>query len=131
MNRLNLSAAVLLAMAGTACCVAEPPTPDTCRILRKHGHGIEATNCFETLSRSDDPYLRARAFWGLQQYDQANEAFRTAVASPASKPLYRVQWGLLLHERFNSKDSVDLFHEALAQGPIERAGLLRACACKQ
>ena len=116
MNRLNISAAVLLAMAG-ACCIAEPPTPDSCRVLRKHGHATEAEKCFETLSRNDDPYLRAEGFWGLQQYDQANEAFRTAVASPASKPLYRVRWGLLLHERFNNKDSLDLFHEALAQDP--------------
>ena len=117
MNRLNGSAAVVLAIAGAASCIAESPTPDSCRILRKHGHSADATKCFETLSRSDDPYDKAEGFWGLQQYDQANEAFRMAVASPASKPLYRVQWGLLLHERFNNKDSVDLFHEALAKDP--------------
>ncbi|RXH57290.1 peptidase MA family metallohydrolase [Granulicella sibirica] len=117
MNRLGIAAVVLLALASADCCVAESATPASCRVLRKHGHAGEAAKCFETLSRSDDPYLRAEGFWGLRQFDQANEAFRTAVASPASKPLYRVRWGLLLHERFNNKDSVDLFHEALAQDP--------------
>ncbi len=55
--------------------------------------------------------------WGLEQYDQANEAFRVAVAQPGSKAIYRVRWGLLLHERFNNKEAVDLFNEALQQDP--------------
>jgi tetratricopeptide (TPR) repeat protein len=55
--------------------------------------------------------------WGLEQYDQANEAFRLAVAQPGSKAIYRVRWGLLLHERFNNKEAVDLFNEALQQDP--------------
>ena len=53
----------------------------------------------------------------IQQYDQANEAFRVAVAQPGSKAIYRVRWGLLLHERFNNKEAVDLFNEALQQDP--------------
>ena len=32
-------------------------------------------------------------------------------------PLYKVRWGMLLHERFNDSDAADLFHEALAKDP--------------
>jgi cellulose synthase operon protein C len=92
-------------------------TPERCRELKKHGQRAEATECFDALSRAADPYLRAEAFWGLERYDQANEEFRTAVAQPGSKAVYRVRWGLLLHERFNNKEAVDLFNEALQQDP--------------
>jgi tetratricopeptide (TPR) repeat protein len=76
------------------------------------------------LSRSADAYLRAEGFWGLGQYDQANEMFRVAVAQPGSKPIYRVRWGLLLHERFNNKEAVDLFNEALQQDPANAQAYL-------
>ena len=106
-----------VAAATCYCCAAPLATPEHCRELKKHGQKTEATNCFESLSRSPDAYLRAEGLWGLEQYDQANEAFRVAVAQPGSKAIYRVQWGLLLHERFNNKDAVDLFNEALQQDP--------------
>jgi tetratricopeptide (TPR) repeat protein len=107
-----------LAAAGAGSCWAGPlAAPERCRELKKHGQKAEATECFESLSRAADPYLRAEGFWGLEQYDQANETFRAAVAQPGSKAIYRVQWGLLLHERFNNKEAEDLFHEALQQDP--------------
>ena len=84
----------------------------------------EATTCYEVLSRSGDAYLRAEGFWGLAQYDQANEMFRVAVAQPGSKPIYRVRWGLLLHERFNNKEAVDLFNEALQRDPANAQAYL-------
>ena len=31
--------------------------------------------------------------------------------------MYRVRWGMLLHERFNNADAVGLFKEALQQDP--------------
>ena len=92
-------------------------TPESCHVLHQHGKETEATRCFETLSRSNDPYLRAEGFWGLEQYKQANESFRDAVAAPGVRPLVRVRWGLLLHERFNNADAVGLFREALQQDP--------------
>ena len=107
-----------LAAAATYYCRAVPlATPEHCRELKKHGQKTEATQCFESLSRSADPYLRAEGLWGLEQYDQANETFRVAVAQPGSKAIYRVRWGLLLHERFNNKEAVDLFNEALQKDP--------------
>src|SRR5215469_133277 len=92
-------------------------TPDDCLALRKHGHQLEAKACFEKLARSNDPYLRAEGYWGLEQYEQANEEFRIATALPDSSALYRVRWGMLLHQRFNNSEAVDLFKEALQKDP--------------
>jgi tetratricopeptide (TPR) repeat protein len=87
--------------------------PADCWKLRKHGHSAEAKVCFETLTRSEQAYLRAEGFWGLQEWQQANEQFRLATQSANSKDLYKVRWGMLLHERFNDNDASDLFREAL------------------
>jgi len=92
-------------------------TPDDCQQLRKHGKRTEAQACFESLTASRDPYVRAEGFWGLQNYDQANNEFRTAVAQNDKNAMYRVRWGMLLHERFNNKDADDLFNEALERDP--------------
>ena len=67
--------------------------------------------------RSDSAYFRAEGYWGLEQYDQANEQFRIATAPADSDPLYKVRWGRLLHERFNNTDAVGLFQEALKKDP--------------
>jgi tetratricopeptide (TPR) repeat protein len=119
-------AVLVLASAVTAWCWAAPApsTLENCRALRKHGQRAEATTCYEALSRSGDAYLRAEGLWGLEQYDQANEAFRIAVAQPGSKAIYRVRWGLLLHDRFNNKEAVDLFNEALQQDPASAQAYL-------
>ena len=79
--------------------------------------------CYESLTASRDPYLRAEGFWGLEMYDQANNEFRTAVAQSDTNAMYRVRWGMLLHERFNNTDADDLFKEALQTRSEERAGL--------
>jgi cellulose synthase operon protein C len=119
-------AAVLALASATGWCWAAPAstTPESCNALRKHGRRAEATACYEDLSRSGDAYLRAEGFWGLSQHDQANEMFRVAVAEPGSKAIYRVRWGLLLHERFNNKEAVDLFNEALQQDPTNAQAYL-------
>jgi cellulose synthase operon protein C len=113
------SAVLVLASTCSGWCWAAPvsTTPESCHALHNHGKSAEASACYETLSRSGDAYLRAEGFWGLEQYDQANEAFRVAVAQPGSKAIYRVRWGFLLHERFNNKEAVDLFNEALQRDP--------------
>ena len=92
-------------------------TPESCRGLRLHGHDAEATACFETLTQARDAYDRAEGYWGLEQYDRANEQFRIATSEPGAKALSKVRWGRLLHDRFNDKDAVDLFHEALRIDP--------------
>jgi cellulose synthase operon protein C len=119
-------AVFLLAWASMGWCWAAPAsaTLESCSALRQHGRRAEASTCYEALSQSKDAYLRAEGFWGLEQYDQANEAFRVAIAQPGSKAIYRVRWGLLLHERFNNKEAVDLFNEALQQDPANAQAYL-------
>src|SRR5579863_630279 len=87
--------------------------PADCWAMRKHGRTAQAGECFTALTRSTDAYERAEGFWGLEQWDQANAQFRLATAPAQSKPIYKVRWGLLLHERFNNSEAADLFHEAL------------------
>jgi tetratricopeptide (TPR) repeat protein len=115
---------VLMLALVSSCWAAATSTPENCSALREHGRRAEAGACYETLSRSGDAYLRAEGFWGLEQYEQANEAFRAAVGQPGSKAIDRVRWGLLLHERFNNKEAVDLFNEALQQDPANAQAYL-------
>ena len=98
--------------------------PADCWNLRKHGHSAEAQTCFENLARSGDTYFRAEGLWGLEAWDQANELFRLATQSDNSKALYKVRWGMLLHERFNDTEAGGLFREALAQDPSNAGAYL-------
>jgi tetratricopeptide (TPR) repeat protein len=111
------SGALLAMMLGglSPCWAAN--SPDTCHTLSKHGQQAEAKSCYESLVRSDSAYFRAEGYWGLEQYDQANEQFRIATAPADSDPLYKVRWGRLFHERFNNTDAVGLFQEALKRDP--------------
>ena len=63
------------------------------------------------------PICAPKVIGGWKQYDQANEEFRIATAAPDSDPLYKVRWGMLLHQRFNNTDAVALFQEALQKDP--------------
>jgi tetratricopeptide (TPR) repeat protein len=116
MNWPNKSVALLVVvLGGMSCCLAA--TPDSCQTLRKHGQKAEAQACFESLVRSKSAYYRAEGYWGLDQYDPANEQFRIATAPADSDPLDKVRWGMLLHQRFNNTDAVALFQEALQKDP--------------
>ena len=114
-------------LAATICASAPAAAPDVsvqgCKTLNTHGKP-EAKTCYEALSRSADAYLRAEGFWGLEQYDQANEMFRVATSQPNAKALYKVRWGMLLLQRFNNKDASDLFNEALKQDPANAQAYL-------
>lgn len=102
-------------LASTAC--AAVPAPNECRALRLHGKRAEAVSCFEALIRTSDAYLQAEGSWGLEQWDRANESFRVATAGSGANPAYKVRYGMLLHERFNNAEAVDLFREALKEDP--------------
>ena len=118
-GELNYGVILWLTFAAGGLCMAQrAATPATCAALKIQGKKAEATGCFQTLTRSSHAYLRAEGFWGLQQYDDANAAFRDAVANSgglkASEQAHeRVRWGMLLHERFNNKEADELFLEAL------------------
>jgi cellulose synthase operon protein C len=111
MRHIVLLPVILLACAASV----HASVPADCWALRKHSHRAEAHACFEGLTLSGDAYARAEGFWGLEEWDQANEQFRLATQPAASKAIYKVRWGMLLHERFNNTEASDLFHEALAK----------------
>jgi Flp pilus assembly protein TadD len=107
----------LLMCAATASAVASAAVPADCWSLRKHGHRPEAQACFDGLTHSSDAYTRAEGFWGLEEWEQANQQFRLATQPVNSKAVYKVRWGMLLHERFNNLEAAGLFHEAVAKEP--------------
>jgi tetratricopeptide (TPR) repeat protein len=117
MNWPQKFAASLVIMLGAMRPCQGANTPDSCHTLTKHGRQAEAKACYESLVSSNSAYLRAEGYWGLEQYDQANEEFRIAIATPGSPAQYRVRWGMLLHQRFNNTDAVGLFQEALKMDP--------------
>jgi tetratricopeptide (TPR) repeat protein len=127
MTRRLARFALLLASVAIVWAVAAPAAASSaagssvaaerCWQLRKHGRAADAQQCFEALTRSSNAYERAEGFWGLGQWEQANAQFRLATTAADSKPIYKVRWGLLLHERFNNSDAAALFQEALAKDP--------------
>jgi tetratricopeptide (TPR) repeat protein len=108
-------AALASVLAGASFALAA--TSEECQGLRKHGHRDQANACFESLTQSREPAIRAEGFWGLEMYQEANNEFRTAVSQSANNANYRVRWGRLMHERFNNKDAADLFSEAIQRDP--------------
>ncbi|HXE04439.1 MAG TPA: hypothetical protein VN579_00525, partial [Bryobacteraceae bacterium] len=103
---------------------AQAAAPADCWKLRRDGHRSEAQACFETLTQSNDAYFRAEGFWGLEEWERANEQFRLATQPASSKPLYKVRWGRLLFERFNSSDAAGLFREVLQKDPSNAGAYL-------
>jgi tetratricopeptide (TPR) repeat protein len=103
---------VLMCLACTRVAVAAV-APADCAALSRHGHRVEAQACYQSLTLTADPYLRAEGDWGLELYQDANNEFRTAVARADGNAHYRVRWGRLFHERFGDDDAVKLFSEAL------------------
>lgn len=126
MRRRKQTCAALVAVLAWAG-VIYSATPPECRALLKHGRRTEARQCFENLTRSSGPYFRAEGYWGLDEYEKANDEFRVAVAQSDQNAFYRVRWGLLLHERFNDADAEGLFKEAL-QRDRKNAGAYLALA---
>jgi cellulose synthase operon protein C len=88
-------------------------TLDECRALRHHGKLAEAQTCFTRLAASSNPYLRAEGLWGIERYKEANDQFREVIKQNPKNADYRVRWGHLFLERFNSQDAQGLFEEAL------------------
>jgi tetratricopeptide (TPR) repeat protein len=113
LHRLCVVVLVVWAVAGTAWAA----TPEECQALHKHGRRTEARACYQSLTQLADPYLRAEGFWGLSDFQDANDQFRLAVAQSPKNSMYRVRWGRLLYERFNKADATSLFNEALEIDP--------------
>lgn len=106
-------AAALFAWLLTCAAACIAASTDDCWSLRKHGHAAQAETCFNALTRNSSAYQRAEGFWGLEEWEQANAGFRLAAQAADARPMVKVRWGMLLHERFNDADAAGLFHEAL------------------
>jgi len=117
MSRAAAAFALVLGCAVQFCAAAQAANPADCWALHKHGHVAQSEACFELLTRSSNAYERAEGFWGLEEWEQANAQFRLAAQGPDAKPMVKVRWGMLLHERFNDPDAAGLFHEALEKDP--------------
>src|SRR5581483_8897871 len=76
-------------------------------------HVNPAQACYARLTASEDPAIAAEGFWGTREYKNANDAFRNALKAHPKDANVRVRWGRLLLERFNPKDAMDLFQEAV------------------
>jgi tetratricopeptide (TPR) repeat protein len=124
MKSVSSPLALLLVFAVIAPTVVFAAVPPDCWSLRKDGHRAEAQACFDGLTYSGDAYARAEGFWGLKEWQQANEQFRLATQPSNSKTLYKVRWGMLLHERFNNPEAAGLFREALAKDPTNAEAYL-------
>jgi cellulose synthase operon protein C len=109
--------ALLLACAAPLCVATPAANRTNCWALRKDGRPAQAEACFEALTRSSSAYERAEGFWGLEDWQQANEQFRLAAQDAGASPMVKVRWGMLLHERFNDPDAAALFHEAIEKDP--------------
>jgi cellulose synthase operon protein C len=104
----------LLALSAGAVFAA---TPSDCLLLRHHGKTVEAQKCFESLTQSRDAYTRAEGYWGLENFQNANNEFRDAAAQADSNANIRVRWGRLMHDGLNNTEAVNLFNEALERDP--------------
>src|SRR5216684_3381184 len=109
--------ATAMSAGGALEAAAAPPSPSDCATLRLHGRRTEALACYQSLTLTADPYLRAEGDWGLELYQDANNEFRAALARDDRNAHYRVRWGRLLHERFNNADAAKLFAEAIERDP--------------
>jgi len=59
----------------------------------------------------------AEGFWGLGDWEDAKKEFEVAIKQPNVPAAWKVRYGRLFLERFNSKDALDLFTDALKQEP--------------
>ena len=101
-------------------CVASRAQAAVLRIaghLRKHGHTAQAQDCFDASRAAPAPTTALKASGDWNNGSRPTQQFRLATQPADSKALYKVRWGMLLHERFNDTDAADLFHEALEKDP--------------
>lgn len=106
----------LARMFGLAVLVVAPGLcagPADCHALKHRGNREGARACYQKLSASRSAYERAEGYWGLGLHTDANTEFKQAIAAEPKNAMYRVRWGRLLLDRFNKRDAMQLFQEAL------------------
>jgi tetratricopeptide (TPR) repeat protein len=101
--------AVLLLLATLV--MADPA--DDCRVQQRHGKLETARSCYEKLTPSPDAFLRGEGYLGLQQYEQANDAFREADRLHPNSAVVKTAWGRVYAEHSQPGDAAKLFEEAI------------------
>ena len=81
MNR-HATIAVLVLLCGPLARAAT--SPQACWSLHRHGQRAAADACFTQLTQSGDASARAEGFWGLEDWQNANESFRAATSNTSS-----------------------------------------------
>ncbi|MBL8175146.1 MAG: tetratricopeptide repeat protein [Bryobacterales bacterium] len=94
------------------CAALGAQTPQECWKNRYYGRNAEAEKCFERLSYSSDPHVKAEGLWGMGYFEDANTAFRAAAAIKKT-PQVTTRWGRMFQERWNKGEAARLFQEAL------------------
>ena len=94
---------------------------EECKTLQHHGKTKETQSCFVRLTRNPDPFLRAEGYFGLNNYDEANTAFRAADKSQPRSVQVKTEWGRLFFEHYQPQDA-----ELCARLLRARPGLRRA-----
>ncbi len=90
---------------------------ERCQLLEHHGKKTEAEACYSGLVRGADSFTRAEGYFGLHQYDSANEEFRAAYKAQPRSAQVKAEWARLYFERFQPADAANLFTEALQSDP--------------
>jgi tetratricopeptide (TPR) repeat protein len=67
---------------------------------------------------------QAEALWKQHRYVESNDVFRALVAAHPRNAEYRVRWGRLFLDRFQSTEAAKLFNEALEIQPRQADALL-------
>jgi tetratricopeptide (TPR) repeat protein len=91
---------------------ASIPTVAQCEALRHRGNP-DTRDCYQRLTRSNDPGIRAEGFWGIGDYKQANEEFIVAVKNQPKDANLWTRRGRLFIESSQLADAGDWFQNAL------------------
>jgi tetratricopeptide (TPR) repeat protein len=102
---------------------AQKLDPAQCAAMKHHGDP-NSRNCYQQLTRSSDPVVRAQGLWGLRQYMDANELLLAVAKSHEKDADFQVLRGRILIDVDQMDDASALFDRALEVKPDYPPALL-------
>jgi len=102
----------LLLLAAVSLSAQVKLDPEQCHALRHHGDP-DAKNCYQRLTKSTDPEIRAEGYWGIGDFKQANEEFISAVKLRPKDAKTWTRRGRMFLERWQPADASDWFNNAI------------------